>query len=48
MEAQRTPQRVTTVAIEPALSLTKQLLDLVVPNPVMLLIIENPRSVAGR
>ena len=29
------------MAIEPALSVTKQLLDLVVPNPVVLLIIEN-------
>src|SRR3954447_3261747 len=29
------------MAIEPALSVTKQLLDLVVPNPVVLLIVEN-------
>jgi len=29
------------MAIEPALSVPKQLLDLVVPNPVMLVIIEN-------
>jgi hypothetical protein len=29
------------VAVEPALPVTKQLLDFVVPNPVVLLIIEN-------
>ena len=33
------------MAIEPALSVTKQLLDLVAPDPVMLLIIENRNHV---